>query len=298
MQPCLGQWASPSMIDLFAKPKGGNPTPDPSENSRSGDADLHQWFTPFWVAEELVNDALRGIGHASVLEPACGTGAFLTAIPRSMPAIGLDIDPRVVAAAVANSSRDVLVGDFRTHELGGFKPEVIITNPPFSMAVINSFFARAHALLPDDGLIAMVLPAYAFQTPSQVTRWMDNFAIDVSIIPRTLFPDLSKPLVWAKCTKTSVRRFTGMMLFAETRAIEQMRPAIRKALEGPGTWREAVAVALSSIGGEGTVSSIYEAMAPERRQTEHWRPKVRQTLQRGFRTVGPGRWSLPLKQAA
>lgn len=267
-------------------------------SDRSGDAALSQWFTPFWVAEELVDDALKGMSGASVLEPSCGTGAFLTAVPKEMPALGIDIDPRVVAAAVANSGREVIVGDFRKHDLGGFRPDVIVGNPPFEMEIINGFLDRAHEILPEDGLIAMVLPAYAFQTPRQVSRWMDMFSIDVNMIPRTLFPGLSKPLVWAKCTKTAARRFSGMMLFAETRAIEQMRPAIRKALEGPGTWREAVDTALRSLGGEASVSSIYEAMVPERRQSEHWRPKVRQTLQRGFVSLGQGRWAVPERLAA
>lgn len=277
-----------------SRPSDGSLRPD----ARSGDPDLSQWFTPFWVAEELVDDALRGMGDVSVLEPSCGTGAFLAAVPSSMPAMGLDIDPRVVAAAVANSGREVVVGDFRTHDLGGFRPQAIIGNPPFEMAVINDFLDRAHAVLPEDGLIAMVLPAYAFQTPSQVTRWMDMFSIDVNMIPRTLFPGLSKPLVWAKCTKTGTRRFTGMMLFAETRAVEEMRPEVRRALERPGTWREAVATALDSLGGEASVASICDAMTPERRRSEHWRPKIRQTLQRGFVPLGNGRWAMPRRMAA
>lgn len=285
------------MDDLFAI-ASTEATDERARDARSGDPSLSQWFTPFWVAEELVDDALRGMGRANVLEPSCGTGAFLAAVPRSNRAMGIDLDPRVVAAAVANSGREVLVGDFRTHDLGGFRPEVIVGNPPFEMDVVNGFLDRAHEILPEDGLIAMVLPAYAFQTPSQVTRWMDMFSIDVSMIPRTLFPGLSKPLVWAKCVKTTTRRFTGMMLFAETRAIENMRPDVRRALEGPGTWREAVSAALRSLGGEGSVSSIYDAMAPERRRTDHWKPKVRQTLQRGFHPLGEGRWSLPLAKAA
>lgn len=261
--------------------------------ARSGDASLSQWFTPFWVAEELVNDALKGMGHVHVVEPSCGTGAFLTAIPKSLPAFGVDIDPSVVPAAIANSGREVLIGDFRTVDLGNRKAEVIIGNPPFEMDTVDRFLDRAHKILPDDGLIAMVLPAYAFQTPSRVVRWMDRFAIDVNMIPRTLFPGLSKPLVWAKYTKTTQRRFTGLMLFAETRDIENMRPAIREALVRAGTWREAVRIALESLGGEASVKAIYDAISPERQSANHWREKIRQTLQRGFTPLGGGRWALP-----
>lgn len=285
------------MNDLFTN-RNDQAEAQAATDARSGDVALSQWFTPFWVAEELVDDALRGMGHVSVVEPSCGTGAFLTAIPKSMPALGVDIDPRVVAAAVANSGREVRVGDFRTMDLSDVKPELIVGNPPFEMDVINGFLDKAHAELPEDGLIAMVLPAYAFQTPRQVSRWMDMFSIDVNMIPRTLFPGLSKPLVWAKYRRTSMRTFSGMMLFAETREIENMRPAIREALAAPGTWRSAVTVALESLGGTASVSSIYEAVAPERRSGDHWRPKIRQTLQRGFVSLGEGRWTLPERLAA
>lgn len=280
------------MQDLFSVHNDGSAKID--LNARSGSADLSQWFTPFWVAEELVYDALSGIGHnVHVAEPACGTGAFLAAIPKSCPAFGVDIDPTVVPAAIANSGRDVLVGDFRTVDLGSRKTEAIIGNPPFQMGVIEGFLDRAHEILPDDGLVAMVLPAYAFQTPSRVTRWMERFSIDVNVIPRTLFPGLSLPLVWSKFSKASQRRFTGFMLFSETRDIENMRPAIRNALACPGTWREAVAIALESLGGNASLKAIYDAIAPELRTSTHWRPKIRQTLQRNFQSLGNGRWALP-----
>ncbi|AXK44125.1 class I SAM-dependent methyltransferase [Erythrobacter aureus] len=282
--------------DLFAAPAQAEPK---ATDDRSGDAALSQWFTPFWVAEELVDDALRGIGHScSVIEPSCGTGAFLTAIPKSCGALGIDIDPSVVPAAIANSGREVLVGDFRTIDLQGREAEVILGNPPFEMDVVDGFLDRAHEMLPEDGLVAMVLPAYAFQTPSRVSNWMERFSIDVNMIPRTLFPGLSKPLVWAKYIKQSQRRFSGLMLFAETRQIENMRPAIREALARPGTWREAVAIALHSLGGQASVQAIYDAIAPERTRTDHWKPKIRQTLQRGFRSLGNGRWELPREYLA
>lgn len=277
--------------DLFSPLQ---PSANTDQNARSGDAALSQWFTPFWVAEELVDDALRTLGRdIHVAEPSCGTGAFLTAIPKSCPAFGVDIDPSVVPAAIANSGREVLIGDFRTVDLGQRQVEALIGNPPFEVDIIEGFLDRAHQILPDDGLIAMVLPAYAFQTPSRVSKWMDRFSIDVNMIPRTLFPGLSKPLVWAKYTKTSLRRFSGLMLFAETRDIEQMRPAIREALARPGTWRSAIFSALESLGGQASLPAIYDAISPERQTSTHWRPKIRQTLQRNFQSLGNGRWALP-----
>lgn len=263
-------------------------------DARSGDAALSQWFTPFWAAEEFVDDVLRAVGRdVSFVEPSCGTGAFLSAIPKSCPAFGVDIDPSVVHAAKTNSGRDVLVGDFCTVDLLGRTVEAVIGNPPFEMGTIEGFLDRSYQILPQDGLVALLLPAYAFQTPSRVSKWQQRFSIDVNLIPRTLFPGISMPLVFAKYTKTAQRRFSGIMLFAETRDIENMKPAIREALAQPGTWRQAVASALQTLGGEASLSAIYEAVTPERRTSTHWRPKIRQTLQRGFEPRGDGRWALP-----
>lgn len=254
--------------------------------------DLDQWFTPFWAAEELVADALSGLGQVSLCEPSCGSGAFLTAFPSSCPAFGVEIDPALVPLARANSGREVLLGDFRTIDLTGRTVEAFIGNPPFGTTVVDSFLDRAHQLLPPDGLVAMILPGFAFQTPSRVGRWMDRFSIEVSVLPRTLFPRFSKTLVWAKYRKGGARRYQGLMLFGEQRDVEQMKPAIREALRGPGTWRVAVRAALEALGGEASLSAIYDVILPERRVSRHWQPKVRQTLQLYHRPVERGRWAL------
>src|SRR3546814_18693361 len=108
------------------------------------------------------------------------------------------------------------------------------------MDVIECFLDRAHQILPDDGLVAMVLPAYAFQTPSRVFKRLDRFAIDVNMIPRALFPGLSKPQTWDKYTQSSNSRFSGLMLLAETWDTEKVRQTIDDASPRPGTRREAM----------------------------------------------------------
>jgi adenine-specific DNA-methyltransferase len=261
-------------------------------HARSGQAALDQWFTPFWAAEVLVEDALRDLGVVSIVEPSCGTGSFLAAIPPQCPAIGIDIDPLVIPAAVANSGREVLLGDFRTIDLTGRTVELIMGNPPFGMATVEGFVDRADELLPEGGMLAMILPAFAFQTPSRVVPWMERFSIDVRLIPRTLFPRISQALVWAKYRKGGQRRYHGLMLFAEQRDVELMREPIRKAVEGPGTWRAAVRLALESLGGQAALSSIYDMIAPERRGGRHWQPKVRQILQLYHQPIERGRWAL------
>jgi len=262
-------------------------------HARSGSAALDQWFTPFWAAEELVEDVLRDLGTVSIIEPSCGTGSFLAAIPAHCPAIGIDIDPAVIPAAIANSGREVLLGDFRSIDLAGRDVELIVGNPPFGMATVEGFVDRAHQLLPEGGTLALILPAFAFQTPSRVTRWMELFSIDVSLIPRTLFPRISQALVWAKYRKAADRRFVGLMLFREQRDVELTRDHVREALVRPGTWRAAVRAALESLGGEASLPAIYDAITPERHAGRaHWQAKVRQTLQLYCRPVERGRWAL------
>lgn len=261
-------------------------------DARDGDPSLDQWFTPFWAAEELVERALRGMGRVSLCEPSCGSGSFLAAFPSSCPAFGVEIDERLIPAARANTGREVIQGDFLSLDLTGREVEVVLGNPPFGMHVVEAFIDRSYELIPEGGKIGMILPAYAFQTPRRVTRWMRLFSIDVSLIPRTLFPGLSKALVWAEYLKVGERRFHGLMLFPEQRDIELMPDAISDALIGPGTWRTAVSTALGMLGGEASIGAIYDVITPERRVSPHWRPKVRQTLQRHFRPIERGRWAL------
>jgi adenine-specific DNA-methyltransferase len=264
----------------------------PEHSVPEGDPGLDQWFTPFWGAEELVERALRGMGTVNLCEPACGTGSFLAAFPTSCPAFGVEIDERLIPAARANSGREVIQGDFLSLDLTGREVEVVLGNPPFGMHTVEAFIDRAYGLIPEGGKIGMILPAYAFQTPRRVTRWMRLFSIDVSLIPRTLFPGLSKALVWAEYLKVGERRFHGLMLFPEQRDIELMPDPISDALIGPGSWCGAVRTALGMLGGEASLSAIYDAMLPERRVSANWRPKVRQSLQRYCRPVERGRWAL------
>src|SRR3546814_13571242 len=124
-------------FDLF---DAVQPAVETDRNARSGNAALSQFFTPFWVAEELVHDALRNLGtDIHIAEPSCGTGAFLAAIPKTCPAFGVVIDPAVIPAALANSGRDVLLGAFRHIDLGQRTDEATVDNPHFTMALIADF---------------------------------------------------------------------------------------------------------------------------------------------------------------
>lgn len=279
--------------DLFSSPRA------PSSNAQCGDPSLSQFFTPFWAAQALAEDVLAGLGQVGVVEPSCGTGAFLSAIPDHLPAYGVDIDPKVIPIAERNSGRSVILGDFRTVELPEQEVGLVLGNPPFSMPIIDGFIDRAEAILPEDGIAAFILPSHVFSTAGRVERWNQRFSLDVKMIPRSLFSRISMPLVWAKFIKTQRRSLVGFLLFAEQADVENMPKAVRQRLGGPGTWREVVELALESLGGHASLADIYRAVEPRRPSPNMWwKDKVRQTLGLYFQRVDERSWTFPQAMAA
>lgn len=67
---------------------------------------LCQFFTPLWVAEALVEKHFPRLDCADlVVEPTCGKGGFLRAVPAGVPALGVDIDPKVADVARRENGR-------------------------------------------------------------------------------------------------------------------------------------------------------------------------------------------------
>lgn len=100
--------------------------------------------TPPDLARRLVGIALDGVvAGATVLDPACGSGAFLVAAARHRPdvrLVGVDLDPLAVAtaraaihAAGAADRATVRIGDGLAHLAGLHQAavDVIVGNPPF-----------------------------------------------------------------------------------------------------------------------------------------------------------------------
>ena len=112
---------------------------------------LSQFFTPQWVASAIIDNYFSDLTSEDlVAEPACGSGSFLAALPSSVPAFGVEIDPDLVPLAKAKTGRDIICGDFRTVELPG-TPTAMVGNPPFKSAVFVGMMDRAHQLLPEGG---------------------------------------------------------------------------------------------------------------------------------------------------
>lgn len=243
--------------------------------------ELGQWMTPAWAAEAIVAHALPNLPAKSVvLEPSCGIGRFLNALPDGIRAIGVEIDPRLADIARETSGGEIITGDFRTVELPVETVDAIIGNPPFQMDVLDGMLNRAKTLLDDGSAMTLILPAFSFQTTSRVIRWNQDWSISQDMLPRTIFPGIRLPLVLARFVKDPAPRLSGFLLYQETREIEEMPSAYRRALnEGRSGWKAVVEEALKHLGGEATIAQVYAEIEPRRpTNTQHWREKVRQQL--------------------
>ena len=264
---------------------------------------LGQYFTPIWVAEQLVERHFADLDSRSmVIEPSCGAGAFLQAVPAHVPAIGVEIDPRWARAARAATGRTVIEGDFLEIPLD-MQPTHIIGNPPFEMKVVEGFLDRALQLLPEAGRMGFILPAYMFQTPSRVVRWNDDWSLSQEMLPRTIFGGakgdqlITKPLVFAIFSKDRKRLMSGFALYREMHDVSSMPRRFQDILRehaGGSAWRRTVLEALAGLGGQARLSEIYKAVAPRRPSgTPWWQEKVRQVLrEEPFDRVEPSEYRI------
>jgi hypothetical protein len=262
-------------------------------------AALGQYPTPVWAAEEIVHRYFAHLGADDcVVEPACGPGSFLMALPQHVPALGVEIDAHLAELARENTGREIITGDFLTVDLGTVRPTAIIGNPPFNLKTIDGFLARSHQLLPNEGCVGMILPAYAFQTAGRVVEYAQLWSIEQVMIPRNIYPGLSLPLVFARFIKNQRRVLEGFALYFELSSLQQLAKPYRDAIGGVSAslWKDVVVSALQRLGGAATLASIYaEIEGAKPTATKWWREKIRQTLRRHgavFQPIEKGRYAL------
>jgi site-specific DNA-methyltransferase (adenine-specific) len=291
--------------DLFgAMPDPASIEPVASKQPAAEDdiaAELGQWMTPAWAAEELTSIYFGDLSARDhVLEPSCGTGAFLAALPEHVPAFGVEIDAALAEQARNCSGRPVVVGDFLATEIP-FTPTAIIGNPPFKQSLVQAFFERAWDLLPVEGRVGFVLPCYIFQTASVVSKLSRKWGMRQDMIPRNVFQGLHLPLCFAQLTKGAGRGMVGFTLYHETDAVTSLRKRYRAMLDTgeKSVWAAVTLSAIEALGGEASLPEIYgEIEGNQPTETPFWREKVRQTLQRRAVQRTRGRWALPETLAA
>lgn len=260
--------------------------------------ELGQYFTPVWAAEQLVDIYFGDLRAGDLaIEPTCGDGRFLQVIPSDVSAMGVEIDPVHAQEARLRTGRTVFTGDFCSINLPVEDGDVdaIIGNPPYKLDIVDGILDRAKQLLhPRHGRVGFVLPAYSFQTPSRVMRYAQDWKLDAQMIPRTLFPGLSIPLVFAMFRREG-HQWRGFALYSEASEVEAMPKEARKTLTSSkgSVWRNAVQEAIHALGGEASLQEIYAKIGPRRpTATAWWKEKVRQVAQRDFVRIDTGRYAL------
>ncbi len=255
--------------------------------------ELGQHMTPDWVTLELVaRDFAREEGY---VEPTCGRGSFLRAFPAGVPAMGVEIDPEMARFARANSGRPVIVGDFRTVDLP-FQPTAIVGNPPFKQSTVLEILDRAREVLPEDGRVGFILPAYILHTSATVARLAERWSIRQDLLPRNIFGRLPYPLLWAVLTKGVSGKLFNFALFGEQHAVSLLQRRYRELLQKGerSVWAAVTRAALEALGGAGTLDQIYREVEGHRpTPNKFWQSKIRQTLQIIAVSNRRGHWALP-----
>lgn len=264
----------------------------------SHEKELRQHLTPAWICDRLIDAYFADLTPADcVVEPSCGDGRFLQAIPLTIPAVGVEIDPTLAGKAQTRTGRRVIVGDFCAVEID-VRPTAIIGNPPFQVELIMRFLDRAHKLLPEEGRVGFILPAYAFQTTNNVIEYARRWSIRADMIPRDCFHRrMQVPLVFANFTKQTTRTLIGFALYFENAAVQRMHKSFQEILDRGrpyrSVWRAVVDAALEYLGGEADLQHIYRIVEGARpTDNPFWKDKVRQIVQRDCVRVGPARYRI------
>ena len=157
---------------------------------------LGQFATPPELANEIVENTWKyvlGEGEIAVLEPACGTGAFISAILRSMGSRKVSLQAFEIDAKIQRIASDLWQGENRNVSLADFtaitpkiddKVDVLITNPPYSrhhhISSAHKDMLRAASKLitgiQPTGLAGLycyfILLAHQWLKPGAVSAWL------------------------------------------------------------------------------------------------------------------------------
>lgn len=259
---------------------------------------LNQYFTPRWAAQAIVDHFFADLKQGStVVEPSCGDGRFLLALPDYVNAVGVEIDPVQAQLARAKTGRQVITGDYMQVDLP-HEVEAVIGNPPFVADTVAEFLERSHELLRDGGRCGFILPAYILQTSSKVMAFSKKWSIQTEMMPRNLFPGLSLPINFTVFTKDRARKLFGFFLYKEAADVTSLLPEVRKMLNESrikgSVWRQAVNAAFDRMGeDQAPLAQIYASVHHRPQENTHCEQQIRKVLQSypEFSSVGRGVWS-------
>lgn len=256
---------------------------------------LGRYMTPAWAGRELYDAHFAHLAAGSIaIEPTCGDGRMLAAIPPHIEAMGVEIDPELADRARARCpNRKIQTGDLFKTDLP-MRIDLAFGNLPFQADFMERALDLLFEHMQDGGICASIVPAYFLQTPGRVLRWSRRWSLYQEMLPRTLFPRLQCPICFSIFTRDPLPTFKSLRLYLEADAVEHLKEEFRREMnEGRGLWEPVVRRALHDLGGKAHLTLIYERVG-QRRPSENpwWKEKVRQTLQRHFAACGNGVWQI------
>ncbi len=129
-------------------------------------------------------------------------------------------------------------------------------------------------------------------------QYTEQWALEVTLLPRDIFKRLHLSLVFACFRKGAPRTLIGLTLFPETAAWRDFPRPIHHLLgaSSRSVWVAAVREALTQLGGTATLSALYRFLA-QKRPTGNpwWEAKIRQTLRHYpdlFERLKPGLYTI------
>ena len=134
-------------------------------------------FTAFYtspVVIEAMHEALAHLGvpeNATVLEPGCGNGRFMSQAPKAMRFIGIELDSLSGRIARAlHPGHDIRIENFRDTRLPENRIDAVIGNVPFAdirldyggqkLALHDFFMAKSLDALKPGGILALITSHY------------------------------------------------------------------------------------------------------------------------------------------
>lgn len=150
---------------------------------------LTAFYTPGPVIEAMW-EALRDVGvgrlgHATVLEPGCGTGNFMRSVPGGMDVsvVGVEVDPTSarIASALARPGNQVVNAALEDCAIPDGSFDAVIGNVPYSDSIrvedrgravpIHDYFvSRALDAVRPGGVVALLTSRYTLDKASSATR--------------------------------------------------------------------------------------------------------------------------------
>lgn len=140
-------------------------------NKNSQEYELRYELGQFYTSDDLVDKIIKlfniDFSEKAVLEPSCGSGAFVHAIQRNFKNVkmtAVDIDP-TVEKEYDKAETEFICDDFLGHKFDK-KFDVVIGNPPFNLKTKHNYYdttegfiVKSLELLAPNGDMLLVLPS-------------------------------------------------------------------------------------------------------------------------------------------